>query len=121
MEYSDYIKTKNRMTQYDGICIIPCKDCPLALTNNKYMISCMDLEIQQPKEAEKIVQKWADEHPIKTRQQALLEVFPDAPMNGDFVDVCPSHVDKKFSNTVSNGTCNGKCKECRRAYWHGEY
>lgn len=57
------------------------------------------------------------EHPIKTRQQALLEVFPnsDWTVNGVF-ELCPTRFDTNFK-------CNRarSCLECQKAYWLSEY
>lgn len=47
------------------------------------------------------VQKWSDEHPIKTRQSEFLKMFPDARTrywrdSCLVLDICPREIDKYF-------------------------
>lgn len=59
-----------------------------------------------------IVQKWSDEHPVKTRQSEFLKSFPKAkllPEGG--IDICPQRVETSF-------LCGDKvCSECQQEFW----
>ena len=71
-----------------------------------------------PEEAVAIVEKWAKEHPVKTRQSEFLKLFPGA-------DVCktdgcltlnPCTIYEKMRKE-----CDGKlCSDCRREFWLAE-
>ena len=68
------------------------------------------------------VEKWSQEHPCKTRQSNLLEMFPTARLDchGVLV-VCPVNID--VSNRADDGACanlNIGCDECRREFWMQE-
>ena len=62
-------------------------------------------------------EKWAAEHPIKTRQSEFLKHYPDARILAHgCLNVCPMNV---FSDTDIN--CNAQpCIECKKAFWLAE-
>lgn len=117
MKFSEYFKIKNRMTKKnDGFCGISCTECPLAKENNARRLFCGDLERLYLEEAIEIVKKWAEEHPIKTRQDILFTVFPNARKHNEgFADIYPCHID-------DNIKCKKEktCLECKRDYWLSE-
>lgn len=84
-----------------GITTFPCKS-----TNKK-------LEYRNPEEAVAIVEKWAAEHPVKTRQSEFLKIFPDAAPLG----ISPCRID---INMAGSECCNKSCAKCRREYWNQE-
>lgn len=95
-----YKEEMNRMCQY----LDSCRDCVLDDD------TCNDIDELSPKHIE-IVQKWSDEHPVKTRQSELLELFPDAPLRGDgIVNICVSAVVKHID-------CRLSCSDCMKEFW----
>lgn len=63
------------------------------------------------------VEKWAKEHPAKTRQSEFLKMFPNAPISHNTIDICPSKVDVlQKCPKVTPGTLN-MCVFCKRKYW----
>ena len=73
---------------------------------------------KKPIEAIKIVQKWSDEHPPKTRQSEFLKMFPNARLDFDSVLVIePCAVDKNFASTYC---ISDHCYICRAEYWLAE-
>ena len=54
-----------------------CKDeCPFGICENGEGLGC-DVFVQKfPMTAIEVVQKWSDEHPVKTRLEDLLEKYP---------------------------------------------
>ena len=59
-----------------------------------------------------IVEKWAKEHPVKTRQSEFLKQWPDAEIGGDgLLSIAPCQLNFEF--------CEGRgvCDKCRRDFW----
>ena len=68
--------------------------------------------------AVKFVERWAAEHPVKTRQSEFLEHYPGARriLAHGGLNACPMDV---FSDTDIN--CNAQpCFECKKAFWLAE-
>lgn len=68
--------------------------------------------------AVKFVERWAAEHPIKTRQSEFLEHYPGARriLARGCLNACPMDV---FSDADIN--CNAQpCFECKKAFWLAE-
>ena len=63
-----------------------------------------------------IVEKWAKEHPVKTRQSEFLKMFPNASVgyNGTLV-ICPSQADTKAVTECVRSERN--CDKCKRDLW----
>ena len=70
-----------------------------------------------------IVEQWAKEHPVKTRQSEFLKMFPNARIESDGMpSICPIVVDKRCYNKDDDALCcfvrdEEKCKKCRRDFW----
>lgn len=67
-----------------------------------------------------IVEKWAKEHPVKTRQSEFLKMWPDAEIGDDGLpSVAPCQLYKDMEEKDENGVCckNCGCAECRRDFW----
>ena len=67
-----------------------------------------------------IVEQWAKEHPIKTRQSEFLKMWPDAEIGDDGLpSVAPCQLYKDIEEKDENGVCckNLECAECRRDFW----
>lgn len=71
MDAVEFLKAKVRMCEN-----IHCEACGLHSGN----IYCVTYCFVYPDEAVAAVEKWAKEHPIKTRQSEFLKVIPNAPM-----------------------------------------
>lgn len=106
MEIKEYLKQKKRMCDYYR----ECKDCPLY----KYA----DCEIDSPfvridKYVDDVINtvvNWNIEHPIpiKTRQDVMLEMFPDITKKDDLIALCP----KQFDTTLDI-PCELDCRKCQ--------
>ena len=67
-----------------------------------------------------IVEKWAKEHPVKTRQSEFLKQWPDAEIGDDgYPSVAPCQLYKDMEEKDENGVCckNCGCGICRRDFW----
>ena len=117
MDVIKYLKTKLRM------CIAyhcKCEDCPLGHNSNGTELNCYMFQEHRPEEAVAAVEKWAAEHPARTRQSEFLKVFPNAPFDKHGVtDVHVCDVDKRYGDGDKyEHNCHGvSCDDCRRKYW----
>ena len=73
--------------------------------------------------AVKFVERWAAEHPIKTRQSEFLKQWPEAALTKDgAIAICPLVISAAYRD--ENGACNkgqsDTCAECRKAFWSAE-
>ena len=69
-----------------------------------------------------IVEKWAEEHPAKTRQSEFLKLYPNAKITKDkYINISPCYIDAQNYNS-QNGTCAkfGDCLKCMEQYWTEE-
>lgn len=64
-----------------------------------------------------IILNWCKEHPIKTRQNEFLKMFPNAQkLNTGILSICPKIVDETFDINC----CNRPCSGCYKEYWLAE-
>lgn len=111
MDAVEFLKAKVRMCGN-----IHCEACGLH-SGNMY---CVNYCFVYPDEAVAAVEKWAKEHPVKTRQSEFLKMFPNAPFSHNTIDICPSKVDVlQKCPKVTPGTLN-MCVFCKREYWLAE-
>lgn len=91
-----------------------CMYCPLGSSNNKRGITCDQITRRHPDEANEIILNWCKAHPIRTRQDELLEVFPNADIKGGVADICVKQLDGRLAPRCGSYT---SCEDCKRAYW----
>ena len=110
MDAVEFLKTLRRM------CNCECCNCEFRKRLSVFE-TCTAWRKTHPDEAVAIVEKWAKEHPIKTRQGEFLKHYPDARILAHgCLNVCPMNV---FSDTDIN--CNAQpCIECKKAFWLAE-
>ena len=86
-----------------------CKDC---LLDQK----CRPSANVEPEEVVKLVEEWAKEHPVKTRQSELLKLFPNTKIDSGVIIFCPRNF---LPEVEKNEYCKGdkSCRECRKDYW----
>ena len=65
-----------------------------------------------------IVEQWAKEHPVKTRQSELQKLFPDLTLEDGCFCMCPQYVGQKecIDGPVEKSTCD----KCKRDFWLAE-
>ena len=111
---------KATIYDYARMCIAEnkcCRECPLSKLNTNENLYCAEYLLKYPDKANEIILKWCEEHPIKTRQDEFLKMFPNAriDVNGA-LSICPKCVNKDFSCQTSEKRCISCCKE----YWLAE-
>lgn len=110
MDAVEFLKTLQRM------CNAKCRKCEFG---EVYRVNegCSTWQKNHPEEAVAIAEKWAAEHPVKTRQSEFLKHYPGARILAHgCLNACPMNV---FSDTGIN--CNAQpCFECKKAWWLAE-
>ena len=117
MDAVKFIKEINRLCEAQE----DCKDCPLighaCDVNTATIMSCYNIESVQ--KMVQIVEQWAKDHPVKTRQSEFLKMFPNAKICRDgvlYIDPCSLETDfYKIPECVKKN-----CDDCRREYWLAE-
>lgn len=80
--------------------------------------ACIKWISKNTKEAIEIVQKWSDEHPIKTRQNEFLKMFPNVVRDDKTIQIIPCVVEQGYK--PPKGCKNISCRVCREEYWLAE-
>lgn len=105
--------TVNFLKEWRRMCLAEhakCRDkCPFGICENGEGLGC-DVFVQKfPMTAVEVVQRWSDEHSVKTRIDDLKERFPNVSLGGEGIPC--------FSPSVL-GYC-GDCDRCRN--WENSY
>ena len=109
MDAVEYVKQRKRMCDY----YVNCGDCPAV--NYEECSSLNGIPKMVP-----IVEQWAKEHPVKTRQSEFLKQWPDAEIDYDGLPtVAPCQLDVKLIHGESQKDCEdrGVCDKCRHDFW----
>lgn len=119
MSAFEFLKERARMCQN-----VSCKECGAYIKEKGWCkVSSIVLdnyarnkEYDALKKAVEIVEKWSKEHPARTRQDMLLETFPEAKRDENGVLIaCPQYLYEGF--ICEN---HSTCVECRKEFWSGE-
>lgn len=113
MDAVEFIKARNRMCDNYACCT----DCPLGGEEN-----CNEIRNVNAGTIIPIVEQWAKEQPIKTRQSVFLEQFPNVRIGANkIIDICPKTL---YGSSVCRKTefdykCD-PCFVCRSEFWMQE-
>jgi hypothetical protein len=116
MDAVEFFEERDRMCRFLRL---ECKKCGIdALGRDS--VGCFGAIRKYPAEAVEIVERWAKEHPKKTRQSKLLKLFPRAEKGADgIVQFCPQELDSSLPCPQCQlGRSN--CDDCRKKYWLSE-
>jgi hypothetical protein len=115
MDAVKFVKTLGRM------CNAECIKCEFWKRRGKWE-SCNSWQKNHPEEAVAIVEQWAAEHPIKTRQSEFLKQWPEAELtHNGVITICPIAISATYRD--GKGRCkvaNSTCYECREKFWLAE-
>ena len=113
MDVVDYLKNSRRMCKSSGEC-----DTCVAYIDDE---CCIAFGAKSGKEKENfaIVEQWAKDHPVKTRQSEFLKMFPHANINSFTDTFCVAHFDKTKICKASAPT-DEMCEKCRDDFWNEE-
>lgn len=117
MDAIEYIKEAKRLCESRGVCESVSGKCPL-LDENRHCTAdiCTADIIEKAEKVVQIVEGWAKDNPIKTRQSEFLKMFPNAETDKSGILIfCPRKFDPENINSVH---CHRHgCLECRNNYW----
>ena len=116
MDAVEYLKTLDRM------CHCECLKCEFRKVRSG-IETCPVWQRTHPEEAVAIVEQWAAEHPIKTRQSEFLKQWPETGLMQDgVIMICPLMISAAYRD--GNGACNKRrsdtCADCKREFWSAE-
>ena len=117
MDAMKFLSEAKRMCNNAG----PCNTCDASAFCGFTSVFPRDFgAVDQMQKMVKLVEKWAEEHPRKTRQSEFLERWPDVEKDGDGVPLLsPCFMDVAHYRTPE-GICNRNgidCDSCRKKYW----
>ena len=127
MDAVEFLEKRNRMC---GALGDECTDkdgtlCPLLVAARKVGKGCYGYTKSHPAEAVEIVERWAKEHPRKTRQSEFLKMFPDARLFDGVLAIDPCKINslrfdsKECHSYIDEFGCLS-CDKCREQFWHEE-
>lgn len=110
MNAVEFLNEGTRMCNSYEACVgcpmYPMDDCCMVRMNLKQMIN--------------IVEQWAKEHPVKTRQSEFLKQWPNAELDCEgVITIDPCEIDKTMYGKYK-GCSNGDCGDCSRDFWLAE-
>lgn len=119
MDVVEYLKEAMRMCDTTK----DCEECPFHNLNATFPChSCPGhLDVANPEKAVEIVEKWAAEHPKKTRKSEFLKMFPNAQLDDDGMfnfSLKPCDIDPEYVDKVCDQYSD--CQDCQREYWSEE-
>ena len=114
MDAVEYLKTLCRM------CHCECLKCEFGKARSGFE-TCPVWQKKHPEEAVTIVEKWAKEHPIKTRQSVFLKMLPNVPLNDKGQPAfCPRLLDTAYQPIGSCCLDVDICQRCMDNFWGQE-
>lgn len=117
-------KEKATIYEYARMCskyaILDCNHCPLSHNNNGLNCDCGDFIRAFTNEANEIILKWCEEHPIKTRQSEFLKMFPNAGIYKGAISICPYTIDCDYDCKNKENYVDFDCTGCKKNYWLAE-
>ena len=109
MDAIEYVKQRNRMCDY----YVNCNGCPAGDYQGCASLNGITKLVS-------IVEQWAKEHPVKTRQSEFLKMWPDAEIGDDGLPgIAPCQFNVELIQCESQKDCEdrGVCDKCRCDFW----
>lgn len=119
MDAIQFFKTVGRICKTNNE---KCDECPLDKCPCSAYINYM-VDTEQDKDIEemvKIADRWAKEHPDKTRQSEFLKICPRAKVRDGVISLCPQFYCITILGTDFTGCNPNDCAKCLREYWLAE-
>lgn len=119
MDAVKFLKTLRRMCNENPTC----NQCELYKSEIACTgILCKKWMEEYPEDAVAFMEKWATEHPAKTRQSEFLKQWPEADVDENGVlQTCPALISASHRDQTGGcATLSNKCENCRKAFWLAE-
>ena len=118
MDAVEYVKTLHRLCKSQDCYLGRIPGCPLLNKEDKKYSYCIANISEYTEKAVQIVEQWAKDHPVKTRQSEFLKMFPNAHKSGRVLDICPQTLNIEY---MPLKRCeNISCSACKTDYWNEE-
>ena len=119
MDAVEFLKAKNRMCREYGELPEDCFACPIGNDSGGCQAGILENQKVTEEILVQIVEKWAVEHPKKTRQSEFLKMFPNAKLgDSGILWFFPCDIDTSYKH--SKECDNVQCWDCRKKYWLAE-
>lgn len=120
MDAVEFLKAKNRMCREYGELPEDCFACPIGNDSGGCQAGVLENQKVTEEMLVQIVEKWAAEHPRKTRQSEFLKMFPNAALDNGTIRTCPQLIEGEdnYNCIYDNGIPS--CINCRKRYWLAE-
>ena len=108
MDAVEYVKQLKRMCDY----YVNCGDCPAGSYEGCSSLNGIANLVP-------IVEQWAKEHPVKTRQSEFLKQYPEAEIGDDgLLRIAPCQLNVELLQCEAQKDCEdrGVCGKCRRDF-----
>ena len=118
MDAVEFLKAKNRMCREYGELPEDCFACPIGNDSGGCQAGVLENQKVTEEILVQIVEKWAAEHPKKTRQSEFLKMFPNAQLDDDGMfnfSLNPCDIDPEYADKVCDQYSD--CQDCQREYW----
>ena len=116
MDALEFFKARKRMCE-----ATKCASCKLCHMQGGCSIAPENEEIDAGKGAIAIVDQWAAEHPVKTRQSEFLKMFPNVPLNDKGQpSFCPKLLDTAYQPVGRCCLDVDICQRCMDNFWGQE-
>jgi hypothetical protein len=116
MKALKFIKERKRMCKIFNSS--ECKGCPALI--EPFFCAVGVGSTVDPTDQIAMVKKWSTAHPHKTRQDVVLEQWPNAETcNDNVLSACPKVFDRNFVCHFEDEIYN-TCSDCRRKFWMQE-
>lgn len=102
-EFETVVRAAKRMCKHI------CDSCPLSVANNGTPFVCKTFIEEHPEKAEKIIMKWAAEHPVETMKDRFFKMFPDAPLDEEGMPIACARVLGWVDECLKGSDCCYKC------------
>lgn len=117
MDAVEFFEERDRMCKsFDGDCT-GCDIYKVTMSS----LTCNTFIFTRPREMVAIVERWAKDHPRKTRQSEFLKLFPNAQISEGVLKIEPCElIDSKLNSEECHSYDEfglSGCYECRKNYW----
>lgn len=107
--FETFAKEFDRMCSYYIEKEKTCYNCPF------YHLGCYQCTKENPANSVEILQKWSDEHLIKTRQSEFLKLFPNAEIDKGIINILPCTINTAHKSNEC--VFLDGCYACAKKYW----
>lgn len=119
MDAVKFIEERKRMCKSFGE---TCKGCPGLDAFEEMLCAVGQESTVDATDQIAIVEEWSAAHPRKTRQDVLLEQYPEANLDKyGIIQICPAAFFSSYRSPKLGCTnSNMMCHDCRRRFWTQE-